>query len=81
MICRIAERRFFRTACAWRGEGISVLWRNSLKGKKMAKSKSFKEGRSAKTGKFASVEVARKNPDKYVVEHVPKPGYGTEKKK
>jgi hypothetical protein len=47
----------------------------------MAKSKSFKEGRSAKTGKFASVEVARKNPDKYVVEHVPKPGYGTEKKK
>jgi hypothetical protein len=46
----------------------------------MSESKSFKEGRNAKTGHFAPVDVARRNPEKYVVEHVPKVGYGTESK-
>ncbi|MFA6393214.1 MAG: hypothetical protein WCW54_03975 [Candidatus Paceibacterota bacterium] len=39
-------------------------------------SKSFKLGRDAKTGEFVPVEKAKKNPDRYVVEHVPKAGYG-----
>jgi len=43
----------------------------------MSDSKSFKEGRDTRTGKFVSVEKARNgDPDRYVVEHVPKPGYG-----
>ena len=41
-------------------------------------SKSFKLGRDAETGEFVPVEVARRAPDHYVVEHVPKRGYGTE---
>jgi hypothetical protein len=44
----------------------------------MTESKSFKEGRNAKTGQFTSVETARQRPNTHVVEHVPKPGYGTE---
>lgn len=39
-------------------------------------SKAFKLGRDARTGEFVPVEKARRNPDRYVVEHVPKPGYG-----
>ena len=39
-------------------------------------SKAFKLGRDARTGEFVPVEKARNNPDRYVVEHVPKPGYG-----
>jgi hypothetical protein len=51
------------------------------KAKKMSKSKSFKEGRSSETGRFVPIETARRNPATHVVEHVPKSGYGTEKKK
>ena len=39
-------------------------------------SKAFKLGRNAKTGEFVPVEKARNNPDRYVVEHIPKAGYG-----
>lgn len=42
----------------------------------MSDSKGFKLGRNAKTGEFVSVEKARKDPDHYVVEHVPKRGNG-----
>lgn len=38
--------------------------------------KSFKLGRDARTGEFVPVQKARSNPDRYVVEHVPKAGYG-----
>ncbi len=44
-------------------------------------SKSFKEGRDTRTGHFVPVEKARSgNPDRYVVEHVPKRGHGDVKK-
>lgn len=43
-------------------------------------SNSFKIGRDAKTGKLVPVETARQNPDRYVVEHMPKPGRGDVKK-
>jgi hypothetical protein len=43
---------------------------------KMSDSKSFKLGRSAKTGLFVPVEKARQDPDRYIVEHVPKAGHG-----
>lgn len=39
-------------------------------------SKAFKLGRDARTGEFVTVEKARNNPDRYIVEHVPKAGYG-----
>lgn len=39
-------------------------------------SKAFKLGRDARTGEFVPVEKVRQNPDRYVVEHVPKAGYG-----
>ncbi len=43
----------------------------------MSDSKSFKEGRDTRNGRFVSVEKARNgDPDRYVVEHVPKPGHG-----
>ena len=42
----------------------------------MSESKSFKLGRNAGNGRFASVEKARENPERYVVEHVSKRGYG-----
>lgn len=38
--------------------------------------KAHKQGRHAGTGQFKSVEWARKNPDRGVVEHVPNPGHG-----
>lgn len=38
--------------------------------------KAFKLGRDARTGEFVSVEKARRNPDRYIVEHVPKAGHG-----
>lgn len=44
-------------------------------------SKSFKEGRESDTGRFIPVEEARRRPNTTTVEHVPKPGFGTEKKK
>lgn len=42
----------------------------------MSSSKAFRLGRDARTGEFVPVEKARSNPDRYVVENVPKPGYG-----
>ncbi|HEY4526343.1 MAG TPA: hypothetical protein VJK53_00600 [Candidatus Paceibacterota bacterium] len=42
----------------------------------MTDSKSFKLGRDARTGEFVPVEKARRNPDRYIVEHVPKSGRG-----
>jgi hypothetical protein len=39
-------------------------------------SKSFKLGRDARTGEFVSVNKAKSNPDRYIVEHVPKAGRG-----
>ena len=42
----------------------------------MSKSKAFKIGRDAKTGKLVPVDKARNNPDRYIVEHMPKKGYG-----
>ena len=44
-------------------------------------SKAFKLGRNARTGEFVPVEKARNNPDRYVVEHIPKAGYGDTGKK
>jgi hypothetical protein len=38
--------------------------------------KTVVHGRNAKTGRFVSVERARKQPSTHVVERVPKPGYG-----
>ena len=44
-------------------------------------SKSFKEGRDTRNGQFVAVEKARNgNPDRYVVEHVPKKGHGDVKR-
>ncbi|MFA5792213.1 MAG: hypothetical protein WC884_04255 [Candidatus Paceibacterota bacterium] len=42
-------------------------------------SKAFKIGRNAKTGELATVEKAKKDPDHYVVEHMPKKGHGDTK--
>jgi hypothetical protein len=42
----------------------------------MSKGDSFKLGRDARTGEFVTVQKARSNPDRYVVEHVPKAGRG-----
>ena len=48
----------------------------------MAKSsKSFKIGRNAKTGQLETVKKAREHPNTSTVEHMPKKGHGTEKKK
>jgi hypothetical protein len=38
-------------------------------------------GRNAGNGRFATVEKAREHPKTYIVERVPKPGYGDTKKK
>ncbi|NOU11610.1 MAG: hypothetical protein HOO98_16565 [Nitrospira sp.] len=43
--------------------------------------KSYKIGRDSRTGRLESVEDARRHPSSSQVEHMPKPGYGTEKKK
>ncbi len=43
----------------------------------MSKSKSFKIGRNAKTGRLEPVRKARQHPDTSVVEHMPKRGRGT----
>ena len=40
------------------------------------KSKTSLRGRNARTGRFTRVDKARRDPDHYVVERVPKPGYG-----
>ena len=43
-----------------------------------SKSKSYKIGRDTKTGELVTVEKAREgNPERYVIEHMPKPGFGT----
>jgi len=43
----------------------------------MAKnSKTFLVGRDAQTGEFTTIKEARRHPDSYVVERVPKSGYG-----
>jgi hypothetical protein len=42
--------------------------------------RSFKLGRDAKTGRFVSIEKAKKSPERYVVEHIPKSGYGDVKR-
>lgn len=44
-----------------------------------AKSKTSLRGRNAETGRFATVKTAREHPKTYVVERVPKPGYGDTK--
>lgn len=44
-------------------------------------SKSYKIGRDSKTGRLESVEDARRHPNSSQVEHMPKSGYGTTKKK
>ena len=38
-------------------------------------------GRSARTGRFTTITIARKFPTTHVVERVPKPGYGDTKKR
>jgi hypothetical protein len=43
------------------------------------KAKTHLLGRDAKTGRFTSVEYARKHPKTHVVEKVPNPGYGDTK--
>jgi hypothetical protein len=45
-----------------------------------SQSKSTLKGRDASTGQFIPVQEARQRPSTTVVERVPKPGYGTEKK-
>lgn len=47
----------------------------------MSNSKSFKIGRDARTGELVPVEKARNNPDRYIVEHMPKKGHGDVDKK
>ena len=42
----------------------------------MAKSKTSLRGRDSKTGRFITVEKARRRPSTTTVERVPKPGYG-----
>lgn len=45
-------------------------------------SRAFKLGRDTRTGEFVSVEKARDgNPERYVIEHIPKAGYGDTKEK
>jgi hypothetical protein len=46
----------------------------------MADSKAFKIGRNARTGRLASVNKAKSDPDHYIVEHMPKSGHGDTKK-
>ena len=43
------------------------------------KSKTFLIGRNARTGKLASVKTAREHPNTYIVERMPKAGYGDTK--
>lgn len=45
----------------------------------MSKSKTFPLGRDSKSGKFVPVEKARNNPDRTVVERIPKAGFGDTK--
>ena len=45
------------------------------------KSKTTLRGRDARTGKFTTVKKAHLQASTYVVERVPKPGYGDTKKK
>lgn len=45
------------------------------------KSKTSLRGRNAGTGRFTTVEKARRQESTHVVERVPKPGYGDTKKK
>lgn len=45
-------------------------------------SKTFPVGRDPKTGELVKVDKAKRYPDKYIVESMPKSGYGdTDKKK
>jgi len=46
----------------------------------MGKSKTFRIGRNAKTGKLTSVKKAENNPNTHIVERMPKQGYGDTKK-
>jgi hypothetical protein len=48
---------------------------------KSSGSRTTTHGRSARSGRFTTVEKAKKNPDTHVVERVPKPGHGDTKKK
>lgn len=43
-------------------------------------SKTTTHGRNAETGRFTTVEEARRRPSTHVVERVPKPGHGDTKK-
>lgn len=42
--------------------------------------KTFKLGRSAKTGKFTNIKKAQKKKDTHIVESIPKKGHGDTKK-
>jgi hypothetical protein len=42
-------------------------------------SRTTPHGRNARTGKFTTVEQARRHPNTHVVERVPKSGYGDTK--
>jgi len=44
----------------------------------MAK-KFFKNGRDAENGEFVSIKKAQSNPKKYIIESIPKKGYGVTK--
>ncbi len=45
------------------------------------KSRTSLRGRDARTGRFTTVDRARRQKSTHVVERVPKPGYGDTKKK
>ncbi len=42
----------------------------------MKKQKTFNVGRDPETGILVSVEMAKKFPKKYIIENMPKTGYG-----
>ncbi len=46
----------------------------------VAKSKTFRVGRDAKTGQFIPVKIAERRKSTAIVERVPKSGYGDTKK-
>lgn len=48
-------------------------------GKTNMSKKTFKVGRDPETGKLVPVDRARKYPKKYIVESMPKKGYGDTK--
>ena len=51
------------------------LWTNTDL-TKMTKTKTFKVGRDPENGELVSVKKAQSNPRKYIIESMPKKGYG-----